>query len=302
MVDDVSPFLSINAARAWPRRAVLRAGWGTALLAIGGCATGAAQPPAWRSRLAGDTVALLGEIHDNPEHHRRRAEVLRHALEAGWRPALVMEQFDVDRQATIDRSRGERPSDAEHLVAQAAGPRSGWDWAHYRPLVALALAYQLPLVAGNLPRPLAMRLAREGYDAVLGAERTRQLGLHEPVDVAWQTAQEAEIDRGHCGAMPATLLPGLVRAQAARDALMAEPLARYASRGAVLIAGNGHVRRDIGVPRWLGPELAQRVWSVGYVETGTPVEPGQFDAVVVTRGVERGDPCERLRAMPRAGD
>jgi uncharacterized iron-regulated protein len=286
----------------WPRRAALRAGWNAAvLLAMGGCAGGLAQPPAWRSRLAGDTIALLGEVHDNPEHHRQRTDVLRHAIEAGWRPALVMEQFDLDRQADIDRSRTERPRDAEHLVAQAAGPRSGWDWAQYRPLVALALQYDLPLVAGNLPRAQAMRLAREGYDAVLGAERTRELGLHRAADPAWQVAQEAEIDHGHCGAMPATLLPGLVRAQAARDALMAEQLARHASRGAVLIAGNGHVRRDIGVPRWLASETAARMWTVGYVETGTPVQPGQFDAVVVTRAVDRGDPCEPLRAGRRGG-
>ncbi len=285
----------------WPRRAVLRAGWGAAaLLAVGGCASGLAQPPGWRSRLSGSTVALLGEVHDNPEHHRRRTEVLRDAIESGWRPALVMEQFDLDRQADIERSRTERPHDAEHLVAQAAGPRSGWDWAHYQPLVALALHYELPLVAGNLPRAQAMRLAREGYESVLGTERVRELGLHQPPDSAWQAVQEAEIEQGHCGAMPARLVPGLVRAQAARDALMAEQLARHASRGAVLIAGNGHVRRDIGVPRWLSSETASHAWAVGYVETGTDVQPGQFDAVVVTRAVDRGDPCEPLRA-PRKG-
>jgi hypothetical protein len=43
------------------------------------------------------------------------------------------------------------------------------------------------------------------------------------------------------------------------------------------------------------------MWTVGYVETGTPVQPGQFDAVVVTRAVDRGDPCEPLRAGRRGG-
>jgi uncharacterized iron-regulated protein len=281
---------------------VLRVGCGAgALLTLGGCASRYTPPHEWLARLAGDTIALLGEVHDNPEVHHRRAEVLRQAVEAGWRPALVMEQFDVDRQPDIARSRAERPHDAEYLVAQAAGPRSGWDWAHYRPLVALALQYDLPLVAGNLPRAQAMQLAREGYEAVLGAVRTRELGLHNAIDPTWQAAQEAEIDLGHCGAMPAALLPGLVRAQAARDALMAQQLARHASRGAVLIAGNGHVRRDIGVPRWLAPDLAARGWTVGYVEAGTPVRPGQFDAVVITRAVDREDPCASLRARRREG-
>jgi uncharacterized iron-regulated protein len=37
--------------------------------------------------------------------------------------------------------------------------------------------------------------------------------------------------------------------------------------GVVLIAGNDHVRRDIGVPRWLDASLQGRVEVVGQVES-----------------------------------
>jgi hypothetical protein len=47
--------------------------------------------------------------------------------------------------------------------------------------------------------------------------------------------------------------------------------------------------------------LAARGWTVGYVEAGTPVRPGQFDAVVITRAVDREDPCASLRARRREG-
>jgi len=263
-------------------------------LALGGLAlAGCAHAPvaAWEQRLRGDTLALLGEVHDNPEAHRLRAAVLQRACDAGWRPALVMEQFDIDRQADIDRSRRERPGDARHLVAQAAGVRSGWNWALYEPVIALALRHELPLRAGNLPRAQAARLVREGFDAVFDAARVTSLGLDVPADAAWQAAQEREIDAGHCGALPANLWPGMARAQFARDAVMAQLMREHGRDGAVLLAGNGHVRRDIGVPRWLG-DVSTRVLSVGFVET---TEDGTFDDVVVTPRAPRGDPCATFR-------
>jgi len=282
------------------RRRILGAGGALAALgaagALGGCA-GFAGPEPWEPRLAGDTVALLGEVHDNREVHRRRTAALRRAVHAGWRPALVMEQFDADRQPEIDRSRRERPGDARHLIQQATGGRSGWDWDFYQPLVDLALGFELQLLAGNLPRADAMRLVREPLAAVLGDERARRLGLDAPLDAAWQAAQEREIDQGHCGALPRTMYAGMARAQAARDAQMALLLREHATRGAVLIAGNGHVRRDLGVPRWLREVPAARVFAVGFLERGTetPIGPAQYDAVVLTRREWRSDPCEALR-------
>src|SRR5262247_1489436 len=71
------------------RRDMLRAG-----LALAGSLTGVgcAQPAPrsdWAAQLSGPTLALLGEVHDNPEHHRLRAAALQQAFERGWRPAVV---------------------------------------------------------------------------------------------------------------------------------------------------------------------------------------------------------------------
>jgi uncharacterized iron-regulated protein len=253
----------------------------------------------WEARLRGDAVVLLGEVHDNAALHLRRWTVLRRAVSAGWRPAIAMEQFDVDRQADIERARRERPGDAGHLIAQAG--RAGWDWTHYRPVIELALAHALPLVAANLPDAQARRLVREDAPVVLGAARAGELGLDGPgampIDAAWRAAQQGEIARGHCDALPAALLPGMARAQFARDALMADALGRHAARGAVLLAGNGHVRRDIGVPRWLAQISPARLWAVGFIERGEAAAPlsRAFDAVVVAAAEPRGDPCAVVR-------
>ena len=269
-----------------------------ALLALG--AAGCAAPPelaGWERRLRGDAVALLGEVHDHEELHALRLAGLARAVEHGWRPAVAMEAFDADAQGAIDAARRDRPRDARRLVERASPRPSGWHWPLYLPAVQLALDHDLPLVAANLPRATAVRLVREDAAAVLGAGRARELGLDRPLDPALHAALRRAVDEGHCGALPAAALDGMARAQAARDALMAERVRRHADRGVALLAGNGHVRRDVGVPRWLADLPRERLASVGFVEA--PADEAlrsAFDAVVVAPPRRReADPCDRLR-------
>ncbi len=279
-------------------------GLGSAL--IGACAAPASStaPPldigAWQARLRGDTVALLGEVHDNPEHHRLRAVALRRACEAGWRPVLVMEQFDLDRQADIDRSRRLRPHDVANLVASAAPARSGWEWLFYAPLLEIALEFDLVLRAANLPRAEAGRIVREGTRGVLGERRMADLGL-DGIDAALHSAQEREIAAGHCGALPPALLPRMADAQLARDAAMAQVVREAGAGGVVLTAGNGHVRRDIGVPRWLGAALSARALSVGFLETGHEAPSEAYDFIVYAPPAVREDPCRAFAKAKSAG-
>ena len=258
------------------------------------------QRAAWQARLQGDAVVLLGEVHDNAEQHRERLAVLRRAFALGWRPAIAMEQFDREHQADIDRARRERPGDAQHVIDAAAAPNGGgWQWAFYRPYVALALEYDVPLIAADLSNADAAKIAKAGSAAVFDAAAIAALGLDRPIAPAWEAAQEREIDAGHCHVLPANLLPQMARAQFARDAVIAHTLIAHAAHGVVLLAGNGHVRRDIGVPRWLGAIEPGRVLSVGYLEaddTTTPVDA--FDAVVRTAAAARGDPCAGF-ALPQ---
>ncbi len=261
------------------------------------CATSGSA--AWDPRLHGDAVVLLGEVHDNARQHELRLAALQRAFAAGWRPAIAMEQFDLDRQADIDRARRERPGDAAYLIALAAPKRAegGWNWDFYRPFVDLALRYDVPLIAANLSNADTSRIVRGGYEAVFDQEKAAALGLDVTIAADLQSAQEREIDAGHCHALPPAMWPRMARAQFARDAVMADVLRRAArSGGVVLLAGNGHVRRDIGVPRWLGA-VRDRVFAVGYLEIGDETTPvTAFDAVVRTVAAERVDPCARFKA------
>ena len=94
---------------------------------------------------------------------------------------------------------------------------------------------------------------------------------------------------GHCDLLPAEAIPGMARAQIARDRTLAAAITPYAERGVVLLTGNGHARKDMGVPHW----LAVPNTSIGLLEDEEHTDA--FDYYAVTARAERADPCEVLR-------
>jgi uncharacterized iron-regulated protein len=73
-------------------------------------------------------------------------------------------------------------------------------------------------------------------------------------------------------------------------------------RPSVLVAGNGHVRKDYGVPQVinaLAPSL--KTSAVGFYEGGRDSGEliqslaGRYDYVWLTDGAERSDPCENFK-------
>jgi len=255
------------------------------LLLAAGLAGCASLPEALTQRPA----LLLGEVHDNVEGLTKRNELIEKRIAAGWRPAIAMEQFDRERQADLDAAMT-RCADADCVIAAASAPNARWAWPQLRPVIELALRHRLPLLAANVSRADAARIVREGYAAALDPALIARYGLRSPLPIDLLATQASEIDEGHCGKLPKSMLPGMVRAQVARDVWMAELVRAHAARGVVLLAGNGHVRRDIGVPRWLNQ--AEGIASIAFVEA--EVGGGIYDAELVVARQPRPDPCATL--------
>lgn len=264
-----------------------------------------------QSMLAGRLVAarfrLLGEVHDNPAHHALRAQMLGAIAAAGKHPAAVFEQFDVDNdRALVDAQRA--GADAEALASAAALDRRSWGWPLHEPLVAAALEAGLPVRAGNISRRRLDAIARTGDLSSLDS-RVRSLVENSPWDDRQQRVLDDEIEQGHCGKLPVSLVPRLALAQRVRDAALAAALMDDATTdGAVLIAGNGHVRGDLGVPVYLGAAASDTI-SVGWIELSTTEirerdaggnaareHPG-FDYLWLTHAVDRADPCATIPSL-----
>lgn len=266
-----------------------------AAVVLAGCASGGAQRAAAPTPgLMGDAnpqVLLLGEVHDNVQGHRLRYELLRQRVEAGWRPAIVMEQFDRENQDVLDKAQ-QRCADAQCVIQVAGGAR--WDWQLYYPVIQLALTHQLPLVAGNLSRADASRVVRDGLRSSFDPQSVKDYQLEQPLPEAIRSAQQHEVEAGHCHMLPEMMVGGMVNAQVARDIWMAKIVRDQRPRDVVLIAGNGHVRKDIGVGYWLHRVTpALTVHSVGFIEGSD--NGGRYDSVQPLAPQQRDDPCQQLK-------
>jgi uncharacterized iron-regulated protein len=231
----------------------------------------------------------LGEVHDNPAGHARRFELIKAKVEAGWRPAIVMEQFDRERQADLDRAMATCANAACVIAAAASAAR--WQWPLYKPVIELALAYKLKLVAANLARADASKVMRDGFAAVFDPATIAEYGLDQALPAALVAAQTQAIREGHCNKLPESMVGPMVRAQVARDVVMEQALTAHAAHGAILLAGNGHVRLDAGVPQWLKRRGNAHVVSIGYVESAGS---GLYDESIPVIPHAHPDPCANL--------
>jgi len=248
---------------------------------------------------------LLGETHDNADHHRIQASLLSMWRETHPDGAIAFEQLDDAQGRVLAAHRPTRTSDVRQLIHW---DQSGWpDFALYAPLIALAL--QVP------PGPLAAHPTRDTLHQAMREQAytpPEDLYLDPPPGEATMDALRAEIVAAHCGHAPGPMLEPMVFAQRFKDAWMARAMKQAGATAVALIAGSGHVRRDRGVPFYLARQGVNDVLSV----TLRPVtadrdEPGDYEAgaydfVVFTPTTNALSPCEvfkqqlkQMRASPR---
>ena len=191
-------------------------------------------------------VLLVGEQHDAPEHQQLQRQVVRWLAERGSLAALAMEM------AERGHSTANLPRHAtEAQVRQAlAWDDAGWPWKTYGPVVMEAVRAGAPVLGANLPRA-QMRQAMQDS------------ALDQRLPAPMLAEQEQRIRDGHCNALPEAQIRPMTRIQIARDLAMAEVLssARTPSRTVLLVAGNGHVQRGLGVPAHLGADIRSKVLS-----------------------------------------
>jgi uncharacterized iron-regulated protein len=257
--------------------------------------------------LAGARTVLLGEIHDNPDHHVLQARLVRALAGAGRTPAVAFEMISVEQQDAVDRAlAGPRPS-ADGVAEAVSWAKSGWpEFPLYRPVFAAAVERKLRIVGANLPRKDVRRVVTEGEKALPPAVAARTARLGPPSETE-RAALRKEMEEAHCGELPEAHMDPMILGQRARDAQMAEAvLAAGAASGAVLVAGSEHARTDRGVPAYLAGDGGPVV-SVAFREVRPEAREAAeyaddedggalpFDFVVFTPGEKREDPCEGLR-------
>lgn len=258
-----------------------------AMISMAGCAS--QSPDTHATPLP--TFLLMGEVHDNPDGHQRRFEDIKALVLQGWRPAIAMEQFDRERQADLTQAMATCKA-APCVIEKAGGAR--WEWPLYYPVIDLALQYKLPLLAANVSRKDAGEVIRNGFAAALPADIIKTYNIPATVSDVLVEGQKQAINAGHCGHAPQAMLGGFANAQITRDLWMAKTMLDNSKNGVILLAGNGHVRNDLGAVYWLRSQGQTSIRSVAYVEAGNQADNATFDIVHLVKAHTRPDPCGSL--------
>lgn len=236
--------------------------------------------PALLDRVLPAPVLLLGEQHDAAEHQALQRDVVLALARRDQLGAVVMEMIEQGR------STQGLPSDADEArVREALGwtEQGGWPWPVYGPVVMAAVRSGAPVIGGNLPRAqMRSTMGQAELDGLVSESVLRR--------------QRDGIRESHCGLLPESQIAPMTRIQLARDRSMAQTATQALIPGktVLLVAGNGHVREDLGVPLHLPATVGHKVVMA---QAGPPKDASAppADAVWQTPALPPRDHCAELK-------
>jgi len=238
------------------------------------------------ARLAGASQVLVGEQHDNPDHHALQLWLLQALADQREQGSLLLEMLTPDQQSAVDAvqkqiHQGDYPADLPVVL----GWQKGWDWALYGPVMRFALAQPYPLLSANL-----------------GAQEVGAIYHQRPVLSGTLSTSSAvreqllnQVRESHCGLLPEDVLPAMLAVQQQRDRRMAHRV-MDAPAPALLFAGSYHVRKDLGVPLHLADlGSTDKPVVLLFAQVGSEVEPHSADYVWFTAAIPDQDYCAQMR-------
>ncbi len=199
-------------------------------------------------------AVFLGEQHDDRGTHVLQLAVLEGLARRDVRVVLSLEMFERDVQASLDAYLAGTLPESTFLAGARPWPNYAAD---YRPLVEFAKEQGWPVIASNVPRPIASMVSRGGLAALdtLAADRApwvaaeRRCGAGERYAKKFMKTMENMGGHGSA-AMPPEAFGRFYEAQCVKDETMAESVARAldAHPGTVLVhvAGGFHVEEGLG--------------------------------------------------------
>lgn len=208
--------------------------------------------------LAKRGVVLLGESHDQAEHHRWQLHTIAALFSHRSDMVLGFEMFPRRVQPVLDRwSKGEL--NESDFLREVGWPQIwGFAEALYLPLFHFARMHCLPMLALNIDRATIRRVAAQGLASVPSTERE---GVGDPAPASssyrarlfeWFNKHPAAGQDAHAAS---ERFDRFVCAQQFWDRAMAEAIAgvrRDARQPLVVgVMGSGHIEYGDGVPHQL---------------------------------------------------
>ena len=243
----------------------------------------ALTPQALIAALAKSSRLIVGEEHDNRDHHELQLWLLQALGERRPQGSLLLEMLTPDQQPRVDEVR-HAATPLKDLPGSLAW-QSGWEWDLYGPIVRFALTQPYPLLAANLDVPEVRAIYAN--PPTLSGSRSNASSVKDEL--------LKQVSDSHCGLLPASQMPAMLAVQQQRDRRMAERLLA-APEPSVLYAGAFHARKDVGVPIHLLDLGAPEVPTVLMLaQQGSEVTSQMADFVWYTPDMPTPDYCEQMR-------
>ncbi len=255
-------------------------------------------------RMANSRYVLIGEKHDNPDHHQIELLLIRALYQAlgDSEPGslgIVMEMLNDSQRAGLKDVTAQLAAapgttiDGDQLRSQLGWPESGWRWSDYGEVISWVVNQRLPLAAGNISTQQMKAVYSKGIDESFATALEARSALEDSL--------LEQVFDGHCGLMPEESLAPMVDIQLVKDSSMANSLAMTGTRHSVLVAGKAHIRKDSGVPQHLQRLGDDNVLTVAMIEVDTVRELASdyaamalFDVLIFTPVANQRDYCADL--------
>lgn len=207
-------------------------------------------------RLADKRVIFVGEQHDRYEDHLNQTAIIEGLLARGRSVAIGMEMFQQPYQPALDAYVAGEIDEAELLRRTQYFDRWRFDYRLYRPILNLARAHRIPVIALNLESELTRQVGDGGIASLSEADRAR-LPEIDRSDADHRARLEA-IFKQHPVEQQGNF-EHFLEVQLLWDEGMAERAARHLNEHPdstlVVIAGSGHIEYGQGIP----PRIARRL-------------------------------------------
>src|SRR5690625_119641 len=196
--------------------------------------------------LAEAEVVYFGELHNDSVTHEVQRALLEALGERSESVILSLEMFERDVQPLLDSYLAGEISEAEFLAGSR--PWSNYP-TDYRPLVELARERGWPVLAANVPRPLAAEVARGGLDTLRALDPAERALVAEEIICPRDGYYERFVEvMGEHPGMDDAMVTRFYEAQCIKDETMAESIVATLSAhpGTLIVHMNGAFHSDFG--------------------------------------------------------
>ena len=190
-------------------------------------------------------VILIGEWHTHSAIHRFQTDLLKQLNTQKANITLSMEQFSRDSQPVLNQYLAGEIGEQTLMSKAAAWPNYESD---YRPLVELAKANRLDIIASNAPKPVVQCIGRQGLGYLDSLDDQERAFLAKDIDTSDSPYKDKFMASLHHGSPEQT--EKQYAAQIAWDETMAESIVNYLAsnpdKSIVHIAGKFHTEGGLG--------------------------------------------------------